>query len=83
MNYNEEEIVNRERRGIIKKALKMLRDAESEIEYALDEENTCIQNMPECFETSDRYCDMEAAAGSLENALECIREAEESLDEVL
>lgn len=75
--------MNKERRKIVRKALRMLRDAEMEIEYALDEENTCIQNTPEGLETCDRYYDMEAAAGSLENALECIHEAEESLDEVL
>ena len=50
------------------------------ISRALDEEQDCLDNMPENLQESDRYQKMESAIENLESAVDSIDEAKASLD---
>ena len=75
--------MNHARRRLIGCAREHLSDAASSISRAKDEEETCLQNVPESFEGTDRYQNMEDAVDNLEDALASIQEACAYLDSIL
>ena len=52
----------------------------SDLEDIRDEEQDCLDNMPESLEGSDRYCCMEEALQNLEDALEEAQGIVDSID---
>lgn len=64
--------MNNKRRAVLKQAINYIRDAEGNIDSALDEERDCLSNMPESLESSDRYEKMEEAVSKLEDAMDSI-----------
>lgn len=58
-----------------------MESAESIVSVALDEEQDCLDNVPESLQDTDRYEKMELAVEKLEEAIESIDEAKESIEE--
>lgn len=76
--------MNKARRDLLKRAISALETASSYVSYALDQEQDCLDNLPENLESSERYEKMETAIEKLEEAIEnidgaktCIEEASE------
>ena len=72
--------MNKERREQLSRAQKMLDDASGIISAALDQEQDCIDNMPENLLDSERVQKMELAIDNLESAINSIDEAKESIE---
>ena len=53
------------------------------IENALNEEEDCLDNMPENLQDSDRCSNMEDAIDNMENSIELIEEAIEYLNKAI
>ncbi len=73
--------MNKNRRAKLFEALGYLRAAERIVEDALEEEEDCLNNLPDGISDSERYEKMESAAGSLSSAADSIGEAIESIEE--
>lgn len=73
--------MNDKRRSRISKAVSMLESAFSIIEAVRDEEQGCLDNMPENLECSERYEKMENAVDKLDDAISSIEEAKDALEE--
>ena len=74
--------MNNKRRELLGRAVSAMNEAERYTSMALDEEQECLDNMPENLYESDGYAKMESAIENLESALEnisgavdCIMEA--------
>ena len=74
--------MNNKRRELLKGAVGLLEKASGIVSMALDEEQDCLDNMPENLSDSERYQKMEAAidllddvVGQIDNVQECILEA--------
>lgn len=67
--------MNNTRRNLLKKAIDALDTAEAFINTALDEEQDCLDNMPESFEGTYRYEKMESSIEDMEDALSDIDDA--------
>lgn len=72
--------MNKERREILSRATSMLCSVSELINRALDQEQDCLDNMPENLQDSERYQKMEAAVESLENAVNSVDDAKEYLE---
>lgn len=75
--------MNNTRRDKLKKAVALLDDAEEIISGAQEEEQECLDNLPESLEGSERYEKMESAISMLEEAIENITNARDNLDEAM
>lgn len=75
--------MNNKKRQKIKIAQEYLSQASNIISDVLDEEQDCLDNMPENLQSSDRCECMEIAVSKLEEAIESIEQAEESLTEAI
>lgn len=73
--------MNDKRRKRLSEASALLSRASDIISDVLDEEQDCLDNMPENLQYSDRYESMEAAVDRLNDALSEIDSAENSLSE--
>lgn len=73
--------MNDKRRKRLSEASALLSRASDIIYDVLDEEQDCLDNMPENLQYSDRYENMEAAVDRLNDALSEIDSAENSLSE--
>ena len=73
--------MNDKRRKRLSEASALLSRASDIISDVLDEEQDCLDNMPENLQYSDRYENMEAAVDRLNDALSEIDSAENSLSE--
>lgn len=67
--------MNKSRRERLNAALVKLQQVEQSIDRIKDEEQDCMDNMPENLQSSDRYRAMENAVDHLEDAIESIQEA--------
>jgi len=67
--------LNKSRRERLNAALVKLQQVEQSIDRIKDEEQDCMDNMPENLQSSDRYRAMENAVDHLEDAIESIQEA--------
>lgn len=68
--------MNNPRRKDIAKAIELLEQAQSIIEVAYDEEQCCLDNMPENLQSSERY-------ETMENACECLSESINFIDDAI
>ncbi len=72
--------MNKNRRAKLSEAEACLQRAQMIVSIALDEENDCMNNMPEGLEDSEKYERMEAASDNLDSALWSINEALDYID---
>lgn len=72
--------MNNKRRESLKDAKMYLERASNIVSRVLDEEQDCLDNMPENLQSSERYERMEAAIDKLEEAIEQIDSAGENID---
>lgn len=73
--------MNKARRKNLKQAMLYLDMAFNLVENARDDEQDCLDNMPENLEYSERYEKMENAVEKLEDAISSIEEAKDALEE--
>lgn len=73
--------MNNQKREKLKLARSYLSKASDIISNVFDDEQDCLDNMPENLQYSDRYERMEAAVNKLEDGLNNIEAAEECLEE--
>lgn len=73
--------MNSKRRDTLKLAIGYLEKASGCVSKALDEEQDCLDNLPENLQDSERYQKMEVAIDKLEDAAEQIDSAKESIEE--
>ena len=75
--------MNNKRRGRLQDALKMLSNAAAIVENVCDDEQDCMYNYPENLQCTVAFEHMEAAADSLNDALEKIDDAKEHIQSAL
>ena len=75
--------MNNKTRGRLQDALRMLSNAAAIVENVCDDEQDCIDNFPENLQSSEAFEHMEAAADSLNDALEKIDDAKEHIQSAL
>lgn len=73
--------MNNKKRESLKDAKMYLERASNIVSKVLDDEQDCLDNMPENLQSSERYERMEAAIDKLEEAIEQIDSAKENIDE--
>lgn len=73
--------MNNQKREKLKLARGFLNKASDIVSSVLDDEQDCLDNMPDNLQYSDRYERMEAAISKLEDGLNNIEAAEECLEE--
>lgn len=73
--------MNNQKREKLKLAQGFLSKASDIVSSVLDDEQDCLDNMPDNLQYSDRYERMEAAISKLEDGLNNIEAAEECLEE--
>lgn len=73
--------MNNKRRDLLKNAVRFLDSASDMVQQALDQEEDCLDNMPENLQMSDRYESMEAAIDCLNDAVANIDMAKEKIEE--
>ena len=72
--------MNKNRRARLSEAEAFLRKAQEIVSGALDEENDCMNSLPEGLGDSEKYERMEAASDNLDSALYSIGEALDCID---
>ena len=75
--------MNKVRRAKIEKASGYLRDAHQMLTEVRDEEQDALDSMPESFQDTDRYTEMEDAIDILEEAVDQIDETIDVLGEII
>lgn len=75
--------MNKRRRDLLVSARPLLDRAANIIEQVAEQENDCVDNIPENLQGSERYEKMEKAVENLEAALEHIENAKDCLDEAV
>lgn len=75
--------MNKNRRTSLKQASSLLDRAIDIVRDAKDEEQYCLDNLPENLQNSERCENMENAIDSLEDAIDKIGEAKESISEAI
>ena len=75
--------MNKSRRTKISNAVSKLMEAGEIIDSVLDEEQDAMDNIPENFQESERYSEMEDAVDILSEAADQINEAIESLSGIV
>ena len=73
--------MNNKRRELLKSAIILLDRASSIVNNALDQEQDCLDNMPENLQMSERYENMEAAVDCLEEAASHLDDARSRIAE--
>ena len=73
--------MNNQKRDKLKLAREYLSKASDIVSDVLEEEQDCLDNMPDNLQFSDRYERMEVAIGKLEDGLNSIEAADEALGE--
>lgn len=73
--------MNNRKRDKLKEAKILLGKASGLISSVLEEEEDCLDNMPENLQASEKYERMEDAISKLESAVEHIDNAQEDIDE--
>ena len=75
--------MNNKRRDLLRLAISSLEQASEYISRALDQEQDCLDNMPENLQYSERYEKMEDVISHLEESIENIDEAKNSVEEAI
>jgi len=74
-------ILNNKRRASLKDAVALLDRAAAIIEQVAEQEQDCLDNIPENLQESDRYEAMETAVDCLEDAAADLESAKEKITE--
>lgn len=75
--------MNNTRRKNLMAIIEKLESLQSDLEYIKEEEDECRDCMPENLQESQRYYDSEAASGAMDEAIESIYSAIESIQEAI
>lgn len=75
--------MNKKRRTLLASAKAMLESAANIIEQASEQENDCMDNLPENLQDSERYEKMEHAVANLDDALDHVRNAVDLVEEAV
>lgn len=75
--------MNNTRRTKLKAAINLIRNSIIIVEQAVDDEQDCLDNMPENLQGSDRYERMEEAVSSLEEAYGYLEKAQEEIENAI
>lgn len=75
--------MNKQRRDLLKTALNFVEQALSVVTQAKDQEQNCLDNMPENMIDSDRYAKMESAVDQLEEAENGLEEVKQAITEAI
>lgn len=75
--------MNRRRRDLLKVAIGCLDQAVGIIERVYDEENDCLENIPENLQGSSRYEKIEEVIQILDEAMDCSTDATNKLMEAI
>ena len=75
--------MNNKRREMLKNAVRFLDSASNLVSDALEQEEDCLDNIPENLQMSDRYEAMETAVGHLEDASSLLDEAKDKIEEAM
>lgn len=73
--------MNKKRRDLLKKAMSLLESVSAMVEQALEQEQDCLDNVPESLQASDKYERMEAAVSHLEDAAADLASAKDRIAE--
>ena len=73
--------MNNRQRDLLKESKTLLGRASDLISQVLEEEEDCLDNMPENLQASEKYERMENAIDKLESAIEHIDNAQEDIDD--
>jgi histidinol dehydrogenase len=74
--------MNDERRKSIKSAVTLLQQVKEIIEVVLEEEEEALDNIPESFQSTERYAQSEASIDVLETAKDSIDESISELEDL-
>lgn len=75
--------MNQKRRQQLTQVISMLNNAEADLDRIKDEEQDCIDAMPENLQSSDRFSSMENAVDCLEDAIESVQQATEYINDAI
>jgi vacuolar-type H+-ATPase subunit E/Vma4 len=75
--------MNKQRRAKLYQAINLLDNASEIIEAAVDEEQDCLDNMPENLQDSDRCAVMEDAIDCLNAAIDDIASVKDSIENAM
>lgn len=75
--------MNQKRRTEISEAIAQIVLAKQDVESILMDEQTCLDNMPENLEGSERYERIENAVDKLDDAVDSLQDAIDSLGEAM
>lgn len=75
--------MNNKRRGLLREVVRLLEQAEGMISRVSDEEQDCLENMPDNLQSSERAERMENAIDLLSEAIDKIDEAKSQVSEVI
>lgn len=75
--------MNKERRTQIKKLTNELEDVKTKLKYILRKEEGIIDNTPENLQGTDRYSESENAIDVLDDVIDDLESAIESLNEII
>lgn len=73
--------MNNRKRDLLKESKTLLGRVSDLITQVLEEEEDCLDNMPENLQASEKYERMENAIDKLESAIEHIDNAQEDIDD--
>ena len=71
--------MNKKRQTKLEPAIQMLSEISKIVEMCLDEEQDCLDNIPEGLQFTERYEKIEASVDNLESAIEHIDSARDNL----
>lgn len=75
--------MNKERRTQIKKLTNELEDVKTKLKYILRKEEGILDNIPENLQGTDRYSESENAIDALDDVVDDLESAIESLNEII
>lgn len=81
--YSEENVLNQNRRQQLTRVIGLLHNAETDLDSIKDEEQGCIDAMPENLQNSDRCASMENAVDCLEDAIESVQQAADFINDAI
>ena len=73
--------MNNKKRTLLKDVQALLSKSLEKLSLVLDDEESCLDNIPENLQDSDNYERMEEAVGRLESAIESIENAQDDISE--
>lgn len=75
--------MNKKRREVLQGCIRHLESTTGDIELAIEEEQNCLDNIPENLQESDRCVQMERSVELLEEALSNIESAISDIEEAI